>query len=204
MNGDVDDQPPSPPQPTPLVIVAYDPTWPDTFEAAKAQILRAIAPHIQSIHHVGSTSVVGLCAKPIIDILVGVHDWDKARATIPPLQRIGWEFRGRRGIPRRHYFVRRIPDGRRTHHLHMLETASTPYADMLAFRNYLRAHPAAAAEYAVLKRTLAARPEPHRGAYQQAKAPFIQRILGECQGQPRQALGRDPLHRRTIKASNAP
>ena len=170
---------------SPPTVVAYDPTWPDTFQAARAQILHAVAPYIQSVHHVGSTSVVGLPAKPIIDILVGVHNWEKARVTIPSLKRIGWEFRGQRGIPRRHYFVMRIPDGRRTHHLHMLETASTDFTNMLAFRDHLRTHPAAATEYATLKRRHASRPEPHRGAYQQAKAPFIQRILSECHSQPR-------------------
>lgn len=170
---------------SPPTVVAYDPTWPDTFQATKSQILHAVAPYIQSIHHVGSTSVVGLPAKPIIDILVGVHNWEKARVTIPSLKRIGWEFRGQRGIPRRHYFVIRIPDGRRTHHLHMLELTSTHYADMLAFRDHLLTHPAAATEYATLKRTLADRPEPHRGAYQQAKAPFIQRVLCEIRGRAR-------------------
>ncbi len=170
---------------SPPTVVAYDPTWPDTFEAAKSQIHRAIAPNIQTIHHVGSTSVPGLPAKPIIDILIGVNDWNNARVTVAPLERIGWEFRGQRGIPRRHYFVMRIPDGRRTHHLHMLELSSAQYTEMLAFRDHLRTHPAAATEYATLKRRLADRPEPHRGAYQQAKAPFIQRILCECRNQPR-------------------
>lgn len=165
--------------PTALIVVAYDPTWPQTFKTAKAQILQAVAPHVQSVHHVGSTSVPGLAAKPIIDILVGVCDWTEARAAIAPLQRIGWEFRGPRGILRRHYFAIRLPDGRRTHHLHMLELTSTHYADMLAFRNHLRTHPAAANQYATLKRRLATRPEPHPGAYQQSKAPFIHRILCE-------------------------
>ena len=159
-------------------VVAYDPAWPRTFQSAKAQVLQAVAPEIQTVHHVGSTSVPGLAAKPIIDILVGVHDWNAARVTIAPLQRIGWEFRGPRGIPRRHYFVIRLPDGSRTHHLHMLELTSTPYADMLAFRNHLRTHPTTATQYATLKRRLAADP----GAYQQAKAPFIQRVLCEIRG----------------------
>lgn len=163
----------------PPIVVDYNPTWPQGFETAKAEVLEAVAPHIQTVHHVGSTSVPGLAAKPIIHILVGVHDWIEARVTIAPLQRIGWEFRGPRGIPRRHYFVIRLPDGRRTHHLHMLELTSTPYADMLAFRDHLRIHPAAAAQYATLKRQLATRPEPHPGAYQQSKSPFIQRILGD-------------------------
>ncbi|MYD94528.1 MAG: GrpB family protein [Chloroflexi bacterium] len=160
---------------TPPIVAAHNPAWPHLFAQARAQILQAVGPHIQTIHHVGSTSVPGLAAKPIIDILVGVHDWNAARVTIPPLQRIGWEFRGPRGIPRRHYFVIRLPDGSRTHHLHMLELNSTHYTNMLAFRNHLQTHPTAATQYATLKHRLASRP----GAYQQAKAPFIQRILGD-------------------------
>ncbi len=184
MTGDFDDQPPSPPQPTPLVV-AYNPTWPQAFETAKTEIIEAVGPHVQTVEHVGSTSVVGLCAKPIIDILVGVHDWEEARATIAPLERIGWEFRGQRGIPRRHYFVVRMPDGSRTHHLHMLELTSPHYADMLTFRNHLRTHPTAATDYAALKLRLATRPESHRGAYQQAKAPFIQRVFYEIRSRAR-------------------
>ncbi len=187
MTDDFDDQPPSPPQPPPLIVVDYNPAWPRAFEIAKAQILKAVGPHVQTVEHVGSTSVVGLPAKPIIDILVGVHDWEEARATIAPLERVGWEFRGQRGIPRRHYFVIRLPDGSRTHHLHMLELTSPHYTDMLAFRDYLRANPITTTEYANLKRTLALCPESQRGAYQQAKAPFIQRVLCECLNQARQA-----------------
>ena len=100
---------PPPPPRTPVVLVDYNPAWPNLFAEAKAQILQAVAPHVQTVHHVGSTAVPGLAAKPIIDILVGVHDWDEARVTIAPLQRIGWEFRGQRGIHRRHYFVIRLP-----------------------------------------------------------------------------------------------
>ncbi len=174
MTGDSND-PSLPNPPRAPLVVAYDPSWPQAFQSAKARILQAVGPHVQTVHHVGSTSVPGLAAKPIIDILVGVHDWNEARVTVAPLQRIGWEFRGPRGIPRRHYFVIRLPDGSRTHHLHMLELTSTAYADMLAFRNYLRTHPTTATQYATLKRQLAA----HPGAYQQSKAPFIQRVLCE-------------------------
>jgi len=124
---------------------------------------------------VADPSAPGLPAKPIVAILVGVHDWEKARGTIPLLQRIGGEFRGPRGIPRRHYFVIRLPDGRRTHHLHMLELTSTHYNDMLAFRNHLRTHPTAATQYATLKRRLATQPS----TYQHSKAPFIHRVLCE-------------------------
>ena len=168
---------------TPLIVVDYDPVWPQAFAAAKAEILEAVGPHVESVEHVGSTSVVGLAAKPIIDILVGVRDWHQARITIAPLERAGWEFRGQRGIPRRHYFVIRTPTNRRTHHLHMLEITSRHFSDMLAFRNHLRTHPEVAAEYCALKRRLAGQPLPERGDYQQAKAPFIERVLCEVRSQ---------------------
>lgn len=178
---------------TPLVVVDYDPAWPLAFEAARAEVLSAVGPHVEDVEHAGSTSVVGLAAKPIIDILVGVRDWHEARITIAPLERVGWEFRGQRGIPRRHYFVIRTADGHRTHHLHMLERTSAHYADMLAFRNHLRTHPSAATEYATLKRQLARFPEPHRGAYQHSKAPFIQRVLCELRTDALAACARPVL-----------
>ena len=163
----------------PLIVVAYDPAWPQAFAAARAEILEAVGPDVKCVEHVGSTSVEGLDAKPIIDILVGVKDWHEATVTIAPLERVGWEFRGERGIPRRHYFVKRTATGRRTHHLHMLEVGTDRYTEMLAFRDYLRVHPDAAAQYAALKRALASRPLPQRGDYTDAKAPFIQDVLAQ-------------------------
>ena len=169
----------------PPIIVDYNPAWPHAFEAAKAEILEAVGPHVRTVEHVGSTSVVGLAAKPIIDILVGVRAWHEARVTIAPLERVGWEFRGQRGIPRRHYFVKRTTTRRRTHHLHMLEVTSTHYADILTFRDQLRTHPTTATQYATLKRTLASRPQPERSDYTDAKAPFIQRVLAQALGKSR-------------------
>ena len=160
-------------------MVDYDPAWPGAFCAARREIVKAVGPQVESVEHIGSTAVPGLVAKPIIDILVGVYDWNIARVTIAPLERIGWEFRGQRGIPRRHYFVIRLPNGCRTHHLHMLEVASTLYADMLAFRDHLRTHPTVAVQYAALKRQLVSRRELRPGVYQQSKAPFIQRVICE-------------------------
>ena len=166
----------------PLIVVAYDPAWLRAFAAARGEILEAVGPDVQCVEHVGSTSVEGLAAKPIIDILVGVKDWHEATVTIAPLERVGWEFRGERGILRRHYFVKRTATRRRTHHLHMLEVGTDRYTEMLAFRDYLRAHPDAAAQYAALKRALASRPLPQRGDYTDAKAPFIQDVLAKANG----------------------
>jgi GrpB-like predicted nucleotidyltransferase (UPF0157 family) len=160
-----------------LKIVDYDATWPLLFESARAEILQAVGPHIECVEYVGSTSVEGLAAKPIIDIQVGVRDWDDAKVTIAPLVECGWIYRGERGIPRRHFFGKRNASNQRTHHLHMLEVAGPHWNEMLVFRDYLRTHRDAAAAYAELKRALATRAFADRGEYTDAKAPFIQRIL---------------------------
>jgi len=159
-----------------ILVKPYDPEWPAAYEKARAEIVAGIGPHILRIDHVGSTSVPGLAAKPTIDILVGVCDWDEARITIAPLADIGWKYVGEHGIPRRHYFRRGTVRGRRTHHLHMLETTHPEWNAMLAFRNYLRGHPDAVAEYQRLKYDLA-RKDLDGPAYQEAKAPLIQRFL---------------------------
>ena len=176
----------APPAPKrPVTIVDYDPTWPQAFAEARAEILEAVGPYVECVEHVGSTSVEGLAAKPIIDTQVGVKDWHEARVTIKPLRARGWLFRGQNGIPRRHYFVKRNAAGRRTHHLHMLEVSSDRWHGALDFRDYLRAHSDAACEYAALKRRLARRIYRDAGEYTEAKAPFIQRILAQALGKSR-------------------
>ena len=97
-----------------------------------------------------------MAGKPTIDILVGVHDWDEARVTFGPLADIGWEFRGERGMPRRHFFRRLNAQGRRTHQLHILEVTHPQWEAMLLFRDYVRSHSEAAAEYQWLKLDLSA------------------------------------------------
>lgn len=151
------------------------------YERARAEIVACIGQHILRIEHVGSTSIPGLSAKPTIDILVGVRDWDEANITIAPLADIGWGYVGEHGIPRRHYFRRGAVSGRRTHHLHMLEVTQPEWETMLSFRNFLRGHPKAAADYERLKLDLA-RGNLDGPGYQAAKAPFIQGILERARG----------------------
>ena len=78
-----------------LIVVDYNPAWPRAFETAKARILNAVGPHVQTVEHVGSTSVVGLPARPIIDTLVGVRDWNQARVTIAPYRIASRRLHGR-------------------------------------------------------------------------------------------------------------
>src|SRR3989442_1549525 len=102
-----------------IVVVEYDPSWPQIFEKDKAAILRALGPLVRGIEHVGSTAVTGLAAKPIVDVLLGV-DADDLDSIIEPLVAIGYTYNPDWEIstPMRRYFRRLTPDGAHTHHLH--------------------------------------------------------------------------------------
>ncbi|MDE2990281.1 MAG: GrpB family protein [Chloroflexota bacterium] len=168
------------PAETRLVVVPYNPKWPAMYERERAEIDACVGQHILRIEHAGSTSIPGMAGKPTVDILVGVQDWDEARVTFGPLANIWWEFRGERGMPRRHLFRRLNPEGRRTHQLHMLEVAHSAWDAMLLFRDYVRSHPDAAAEYQRLKLDLAQRFPNSRGAYTAGKEAFVMGVLAKA------------------------
>jgi Uncharacterized conserved protein len=165
-------------QPTdePIRIVPYDPAWPDRFEQERAALAAAIGPWITGgIHHVGSTAVPGLEAKPIIDILVGVKDLESSRACFDPLGELDYLYAPYRS-EEMHWFCKPHPS-RRTHHLHLVPVGSRRYEEELAFRDRLRDDPTLTAEYADLKRSLASRFRDDREGYTDAKAEFIRRAL---------------------------
>src|ERR1044072_5186805 len=131
----------------------------------------SIGPWIEGgIHHVGSTAVPGLDAKPVIDILVGVEGLDSSRPCIEPLAELDYLYAPYL-VEQMHWFCKPDPS-RRTHHLHLIPAGSTRFRDELAFRDRLRADSEVAAEYAELKHQLGARFENDREAYTDAKASF--------------------------------
>ena len=148
--------------------------WADEFRREKGRIAEAIGPHVLDIQHVGSTAIPGVPAKPILDILVVVEDYDEAAVCIGPLEGIGYIYRGEHGIPRRHYFVQGDP---RTHHLHMVERDSESWRGTVLFRDFLRSDPESAREYAGAKEELAAKYARDRPSYQQKKDQVVERIL---------------------------
>ena len=159
-------------------LVPYQAGWARLYEAEKARLHAAVGEHVLDIQHVGSTAIPGGVAKPILDIAVAVHSFEAACVCVPPIEALGHEYKGENGIPRRHYFVRRDPDtGQTLVHLHVNELGGPDWENHVLFRDYLLAHPAAAAEYTALKRDLAAQFPDDRAAYTDAKAPFIQHIL---------------------------
>lgn len=159
-----------------VVVVPYDRRWPQLFEEAAAELRAAIGADIIDVHHVGSTAIPGLAAKPILDILVTVPDFERARNLVPILATLGYEFRPQEEIPDRHYFRRR-GGTIRTHHLSLAEATSHHHRATLAFRDALRRNAALVSEYAALKHDLAARFPRDRIAYLDGKTEFVRRVL---------------------------
>lgn len=158
----------------------YSTEWPVLFMREKARLEDAIGRHVRDIQHVGSTSIPDMPAKPIIDIGVAVDNFEAAAVCIAPMEALGYKYKGENGIPRRHFFHRGRP---RAYHLHMNEVSSKDWRQQIAFRDYLIAHPEAAAAYAALKRELAARYPNDREAYLAGKAPLIEEILRLAQAE---------------------
>ena len=161
----------------PVIIVPYDAAWPRQFEVERAVLELALAPWLVdgSIVHIGSTAVPGLAAKPVIDIMAGVRSLAESRACIEVLAPLGYCY-APYAADVEHWFCKPSPS-RRTHHLHVIERGHPEFARRLAFRDHLRTHPDAAAEYAALKRRLAVAFRTDRDAYTEAKADFVRAVL---------------------------
>jgi len=165
-------------------IERYDPTWPARFDEERIALSRALGDWaVGGIHHVGSTAVPGLDAKPIIDILVGVWDLESSRSCFNRLARLGYHYAPYRHAEM-HWFCKPDPS-RRTHHLHLVPTDSSRFGDELAFRDYLRTQSDVAGEYGALKRRLAVRFAHDREAYTTAKAEFIRAAVDRAVHEPR-------------------
>jgi GrpB-like predicted nucleotidyltransferase (UPF0157 family) len=144
------------------------------------------------IEHIGGTSIPGMCAKPILDILAGRPAGTAPKDYVIALKRAGYDHRGEHGVPGRQYFRRGEPMG---YHVHLVEESGPLWRDYLAFRDYLRAHPYGARQFADLKRTLVARFPLDREAYTNAKTARVQEILVRA-NQAAQTLA-VPDHRRS-------
>jgi len=158
-----------------VVVLAYDPRWRDQFEGLKEQ-LSALGPAVLAVHHVGSTAVPGLCAKPILDVLVSIPDHSRGADLVPGLEALGFEYRPDGDIPDRHFFRRR-KNGIRTCHLSLAEPNSQHQTVTLAFRDALRGDVQLATAYADLKRELARQFPFDRPSYLTGKSEFIARVV---------------------------
>jgi len=157
-----------------VIVVDYDPQWPHVFEALRAPIWRAVADIAISIEHVGSTSVPGLAAKPVIDMDVVVPE-GRVSAGIARLTTLGYQHEGELGVPNREAF--RSPSGAARHHLYLCPSTSLALANHVAIRDHLRANPSVARAYGDLKKRLALEFAHDIDGYVEAKTSFLVGIL---------------------------
>jgi GrpB-like predicted nucleotidyltransferase (UPF0157 family) len=160
----------------PIEVVDYDPAWPARYAEERDRIAAALGDGVLAIEHVGGTAVPGLPAKPVIDLMVGVADIERAGQAVAGLINLGYEYvpEFESQLPDRRYFRRGSPE---THHVHMVPVSSDFWSEHLLFRDYLRTHPQAAEEYGKLKRGLADRFRTDREAYRAGKVPFIDTVV---------------------------
>ena len=171
-----------------IVIADYDPEWPRRFDGERDRLAQALGAAALRIEHVGSTSVPGLAAKPIVDVLVTVADVTDESSYRPALERAGYELRVRE--PEHRMF--RTPA--RDVHVHVWNERDPEVDRYLVFRDRLRESPADRAEYEQLKRSLAQREWSDMNHYADAKGPLIEEILGRAKRS----------HIRRARSSDAP
>lgn len=162
-------------------IVEYEPAWPSQYREEAAVIGAILSGLALRVDHVGSTSVPGLAAKPVIDIQVSVASLQPLAAFEEMLGRIGYTHINVGEFDAVYPFFQRPDDWPTTHHLHLCRAGSAEELNHLVFRDYLRDHPTTAREYEALKRSLAALQSgtslADRKRYSEAKTPFIADVL---------------------------
>jgi GrpB-like predicted nucleotidyltransferase (UPF0157 family) len=161
-----------------VVVVDHDPSWPALFERIRANVWPAVHDLATSIEHVGSTSVPGLAAKPIIDLDIVVRSTDHMPTAIERLAALGYQHLGDLGIAGREAF--RPPPGSPEHHLYVCRPDSAGLANHLTFRDQLRRRPELAQAYGALKTSLATQFAHDRDAYGAAKTAFIVDVLRQA------------------------
>ena len=161
-----------------VLIVPYDADWPRRFEAECVLLQRLLAPWLDSgIHHIGSTAIPGMAAKPIIDMMAGVRNLEEARAAFEPLREHSYIYAPHRAGIAHHFTKPSLQFSEMTHGLHLTEPGSNLWQERLAFRDLLRADHALRDEYAALKDALAAEHRADVESYTQGKREFVERVL---------------------------
>jgi GrpB-like predicted nucleotidyltransferase (UPF0157 family) len=152
-------------------LVEHDPSWAELFEEERDRLAGVFDGQAVAIEHIGSTSVPGLCAKPIVDVLVGVRNLELSKKQVEAMEGLGYEFLGEYGLAGRLFF-RKHP---RTHHVHIVEHGGLHWERQLTFREALRSDSEERRRYDQFKRRLAS--EGHtREVYTDLKTPFIREV----------------------------
>jgi GrpB-like predicted nucleotidyltransferase (UPF0157 family) len=155
-------------------VVPFNENWFVMFEEEERKINNVFGNAIVAIYHIGSTSIPGMYAKPIIDILVEVKDIESVDNYNEQMSALGYRALGEHGISGRRFF--RKGEVERTHHVHVFETGSEHITRHLAFKEYMIAHPKEAKAYSELKQRLAKQFPTDIEAYIEGKDPFIKEM----------------------------
>ena len=160
-------------------VVEYSAEWPEMFRREAALLKELLRDELIAVFHIGSTSVPGLPAKPIIDLLPVVADIDRLDGYAEGFVKLGYEVWGEYGIPGRRYYSK--GGAKRTHHIHAFQYDSLlDIGRHLAFRDFLRTHESTRAEYARLKIELARQYPKDIDNYCQGKDDFVKRLEREA------------------------
>ena len=156
-----------------VIVVPHDPTWKKDFEEEAHQITHALGDIVVALHHIGSTAIPGIHAKPIIDFLLEVDDILRLDERSSAMEGLGYEVMGEFGIAGRRYFRKEDALGIRTHHVHAFHVGNPESERHLAFRDFMIAHPLEAGAYNELKQKLARQHPEDMEAYMNGKDAFI-------------------------------
>jgi GrpB-like predicted nucleotidyltransferase (UPF0157 family) len=172
-----------------ICLAEYCQDWPQLFRREQALLSAGLGKAAAAIEHIGSTSVKGLAAKPVIDILIGLADFALADVMVPKIVALGYDYIEKYNVimPFRRFLIRET-EGLRTHQIHMVEIDGEFWNRHLLFRDYLRANPPLMQEYGALKRQLAERDWEDVNQYADAKTEFIRRAEKQAEIQLKRAI----------------
>lgn len=157
-------------------VVPYSPDWENLFNSEKALLKDLFGKIEVGIYHIGSTSVPGLSAKPIIDILIEAENLEFIDFVTGDIERAGYEAKGENGIDGRRFFLKSNENGVRLYHVHAFEKGNQEINRHLVFRDYLRTYPKQAAKYAEVKQRAAASNPYDIESYMVEKEPIIKEL----------------------------
>jgi GrpB-like predicted nucleotidyltransferase (UPF0157 family) len=157
-------------------VLPHDPNWRHEFENESKRVILVLGKNLVTVHHIGSTAIPNIYAKPIIDMLVEVHDITQVDKCNSAMEALGYEVMGEFGISGRRYFRKDNQMSVRTHHVHTFKVNSKEVERHLAFRDYMVAHHKDAQKYSELKRQLAKQYPNDINGYMDGKDGFIKEI----------------------------
>jgi len=161
-------------------LLAYNPAWKKLYKKEEKLLSSVVRKYVLDIQHVGSTSIPGARAKPIIDIAIGVKKLKDGEECIKPLKRLGYKYKQDAGVKGRHFFVKGS-EKNRTHYIHIAKMGGKFWKSLILFRDYLRKYDRAVKEYNKLKEKLAKKYKDDRDSYTAKKEIFIREIIKKAE-----------------------